>query len=259
MDSSTVAPTLIFHYVQRHHYRPPQAFVTALLRGPAPPDPAYFARLQQLGLTARMFVARLGFALILTSTVISVGVARADFRCEPTCYPGAPRPPQCDGANIVCEGSGNKAVLAVNLIAYRLMEAIIARQGQDPKACRAAVQAAHNTRLAVAQLRDELRGTGDLGSGTRYLTAHGKVFDESELLRLIDSGEDDVYLTGGRSRTMDGAGSQPAPACAAGSSDCNGVRSILPFGWTGELGLLNSARAAAGDGGHRYHHVGVEN
>jgi len=50
VDSSTVAPTLIFHYVQRHHYRPPQAFVTALLRGPAPPDPAYFARLQQLGL-----------------------------------------------------------------------------------------------------------------------------------------------------------------------------------------------------------------
>lgn len=44
------APTLIFHYVQRHHYRPPQAFVAALLRGPAPPEPAYFARLQQLGL-----------------------------------------------------------------------------------------------------------------------------------------------------------------------------------------------------------------
>ena len=43
------APTLIFHYVQRHHYRPPQAFVAALFRGPAPPDAAYFARLQ-LGL-----------------------------------------------------------------------------------------------------------------------------------------------------------------------------------------------------------------
>lgn len=44
------APTLIFHYVQRHHYRPPPAFVAALLRGPGPPEPAYFVRLQQLAL-----------------------------------------------------------------------------------------------------------------------------------------------------------------------------------------------------------------
>lgn len=44
------APTLIYHYVVAHHYAPPAAFVRAVLAGPAPPDPAYFARLSQLGL-----------------------------------------------------------------------------------------------------------------------------------------------------------------------------------------------------------------
>jgi hypothetical protein len=44
------APTLIFHYVQRHHYDPPDDFVAALMRTPCPPDPAYFERLQQLRL-----------------------------------------------------------------------------------------------------------------------------------------------------------------------------------------------------------------
>jgi hypothetical protein len=141
-----------------------------------------------------MFVARLRFALVLTSTVISVGVARADFRCEPTCYPGAPQRPPCDGARIVCEGSGNKAVLAANLIAYRLMEAIIARQGQDSKACRAAVQAAHNTRLAIAQLRDELRRTGDLGSAAGYMVAQGKLLDERELMLSLERGDGEVTL-----------------------------------------------------------------
>jgi hypothetical protein len=47
------APTLIFHYVQYHHYRPPEAFVVALMRDPAPPDPAYFERLRQLHLEWR--------------------------------------------------------------------------------------------------------------------------------------------------------------------------------------------------------------
>lgn len=44
------APTLIYHYVNVHHYAPPEAFLRALAEGPAPPDPAYFARLDRLGL-----------------------------------------------------------------------------------------------------------------------------------------------------------------------------------------------------------------
>jgi hypothetical protein len=46
-------PTLIFHYVQRHHYRPPEEFVAAVMRDPTPPDPAYFERLRQLQLEWR--------------------------------------------------------------------------------------------------------------------------------------------------------------------------------------------------------------
>lgn len=30
------APTLIYHYVTGHHYRPPDEFITAVLTGPAP-------------------------------------------------------------------------------------------------------------------------------------------------------------------------------------------------------------------------------
>jgi hypothetical protein len=47
------APTLTFHYVERHHYRPPAAFVAAVLGGPAPPDPGYFARLEALAIPWR--------------------------------------------------------------------------------------------------------------------------------------------------------------------------------------------------------------
>jgi hypothetical protein len=44
------APTLIYHYVSSHGYAPPEAFLHALAQPPVPPDPAYSARLQQLGL-----------------------------------------------------------------------------------------------------------------------------------------------------------------------------------------------------------------
>jgi hypothetical protein len=44
------APTLIYHYVAAHHYAPPEPFVRALHDAAAPPDPAYFARLDELGL-----------------------------------------------------------------------------------------------------------------------------------------------------------------------------------------------------------------
>lgn len=44
------APNLVYHYVQEHHYKLPDKFVAALLRGPKPPDPAYYDRLDKLGL-----------------------------------------------------------------------------------------------------------------------------------------------------------------------------------------------------------------
>ena len=44
------APTLVYHYVQVHHYRPPTEFVEATRNGPIPPNPEYFKRLENLGL-----------------------------------------------------------------------------------------------------------------------------------------------------------------------------------------------------------------
>jgi hypothetical protein len=44
------APTLLFHYVTVHHYKPPDEFLMALKEGPCPPEPEYFARLEALGL-----------------------------------------------------------------------------------------------------------------------------------------------------------------------------------------------------------------
>jgi hypothetical protein len=44
------APTLIYHYVNTHHYRPPQEFLHALAEGPRPPDGAYFECLKKLEL-----------------------------------------------------------------------------------------------------------------------------------------------------------------------------------------------------------------
>jgi len=45
------APTLIYHYVQVHHYDPPEEFLVALLNGPRPPSAGYFESLAKLGLT----------------------------------------------------------------------------------------------------------------------------------------------------------------------------------------------------------------
>jgi hypothetical protein len=44
------APTLIYHYVSVHHYRPPDEFVRALGEGPRPHSREYFERLEELGL-----------------------------------------------------------------------------------------------------------------------------------------------------------------------------------------------------------------
>ena len=47
------APTLVYHYVSRHHYSPPEEFAAALAVGPSPPDPRYFERLAALALEWR--------------------------------------------------------------------------------------------------------------------------------------------------------------------------------------------------------------
>lgn len=44
------APTLIFHYMRDHSYRPPDEFVRALIDGPQPQSEEYFKRLGELGL-----------------------------------------------------------------------------------------------------------------------------------------------------------------------------------------------------------------
>jgi hypothetical protein len=44
------APTLIYHYVAVHHYRPPDEFLQALREGPRPPSQEYFDALARLNL-----------------------------------------------------------------------------------------------------------------------------------------------------------------------------------------------------------------
>jgi hypothetical protein len=44
------APTLIYHYISHHHYRPPTEFVAALSDGLRPGSPEYFALLRRLEL-----------------------------------------------------------------------------------------------------------------------------------------------------------------------------------------------------------------
>jgi hypothetical protein len=44
------APTLIYHYISIHHYKPPEEFLRALKESPKPPDPVYLRRLKKLNL-----------------------------------------------------------------------------------------------------------------------------------------------------------------------------------------------------------------
>jgi hypothetical protein len=46
------APTLIYHYVAEHQYRPPDEFIEAVLEAPSP-SRDYFERLESLGLEWR--------------------------------------------------------------------------------------------------------------------------------------------------------------------------------------------------------------
>jgi hypothetical protein len=44
------APTLVYHYVHIHRYRPPEEFLRALGEGPIPPGQEYFEQLKNAGL-----------------------------------------------------------------------------------------------------------------------------------------------------------------------------------------------------------------
>src|SRR5579859_2442431 len=44
------APNLIYHYVNTHHYKPPDEFLRALREGPNPPSAEYFEQLKKLNL-----------------------------------------------------------------------------------------------------------------------------------------------------------------------------------------------------------------
>jgi len=48
------APTLIYHYVVRHHYNPPAEYIQAVLTGPLPNTPEYDARAAQFNWGKRM-------------------------------------------------------------------------------------------------------------------------------------------------------------------------------------------------------------
>ena len=48
---SYAAPSLIYHYVSVHHYRPPDSFLSALRSEPKPPSKEYFEALQTRQLT----------------------------------------------------------------------------------------------------------------------------------------------------------------------------------------------------------------
>ena len=48
------APTLIYHYVARHHYAPPDEFIQAVLTGPLPDTPEYDQRAGQFNWGKRM-------------------------------------------------------------------------------------------------------------------------------------------------------------------------------------------------------------
>lgn len=47
-DDIFAAPTLIYHYVTAHGYRPPDLFIRAVLRGPAPGSPEHRALVRTL-------------------------------------------------------------------------------------------------------------------------------------------------------------------------------------------------------------------
>ena len=53
-DVMYASPSLIFHYMLAHNYRPPSVFVDAILNGPRPPDAKYFDLLRDKNLAWQM-------------------------------------------------------------------------------------------------------------------------------------------------------------------------------------------------------------
>jgi hypothetical protein len=44
------APSLVYHYVHTHHYKPPDEFIRALCEGPRPPSQGWLGQITRLGL-----------------------------------------------------------------------------------------------------------------------------------------------------------------------------------------------------------------
>lgn len=131
-------------------------------------------------------MSRVSILLAAGLSLVAAG-ARADFLSEPSAYPGAPKRAPCDGEIIVCEGSGNKAALALNLARFRSFEAMMARQANDPRGCRVALQSIRNVRVGMEQLRLELRQSGQWRSDVLYALAQGDVINEAHLFAALQS------------------------------------------------------------------------
>ena len=154
------------------------------------------ARLGDALYTATLTMSRMSIPLAVALLSIA-GMAHADFMSEPSPYPGAPKRAPCDGDFIVCEGSGNKAALALNLARFRLVEVLIARKAQDARSCRAALQSIRSVRVGIEQLRVELRKGGKWRTDVLYALAQGDVLDEGHLFQLLEGIDHDLTSAAG--------------------------------------------------------------
>jgi membrane protease YdiL (CAAX protease family) len=80
------APTLIYHYVKDHGYKPPEPFILALMADPAPPAAEYFDRLAQASLEwQRTSIAQLEPAPIYQPSIVnnSAPLYTSDNKTEP--------------------------------------------------------------------------------------------------------------------------------------------------------------------------------
>jgi hypothetical protein len=141
-------------------------------------------------------MARVSIPLAV-ALLFAAGGARADFMSEPSPYPGAPKRTPCDGDFIVCEGSGNKAALALNLARFRSFEVLIARKAHDQRSCRAALQSIRTVRVGAEQLRTELRRSGQWRSDVLYALAQGDVLDEAHLFQSLRAIDHDLTAAAG--------------------------------------------------------------
>ena len=61
----------------------------------------------------------------------------------------------------------------------------MAKRDGNLAGCRAALQAVHNARLAIVQLREERRRVGQWQSGLQYKAAQGGIYDEAQHARRV--------------------------------------------------------------------------